>query len=56
MSKGAPAKLKKVAVSLPFGLGSAEWETGPDVGASRESVGGLAIAVLSKWHPILQIW
>ena len=27
MSKGSPAKLKKVAVSLPFGLGSAEWET-----------------------------
>lgn len=26
MSKGDPAKLKKVSVSLPFGLGSAEWE------------------------------
>ncbi|MCY7324193.1 MAG: hypothetical protein LH660_20925 [Phormidesmis sp. CAN_BIN36] len=26
MSKGNPAKLKKVSVSLPFGLGSAEWE------------------------------
>jgi hypothetical protein len=111
-----PAKLKKVAVSLPFGLGSAEWEAdttqrraawalyvelvtriavqeladdvglvreamnslytlfgttreilreaGPDVGASRESVGGLSIAVLnqglrpflSRWHPLLQIW
>ena len=116
MGKGDPAKLKKVAVSLPFGLGSAEWEAdstqrraawalyvelvtrvavqelandaglvreamnslytlfgttreilreaGPDVGASRESVGGLAIAVLNqglrpfltKWHPKLQIW
>jgi hypothetical protein len=116
MSKGDPAKLKKVSVSLPFGLGSAEWESdstqrraawalyvelvtrvavqelsndaglvreamnsmytlfgttreilrevGPDVGASRESVGGLAIAVLNqglrpfltKWHPLLQIW
>jgi hypothetical protein len=116
MSKGSPAKLKKVAVSLPFGLGSAEWETdstqrnaawalyvelvtriavqeladdaglvreamnslytlfgttrqilreaGPDVGASHDSVGGLAIAVLNKglrpflshWHPVLQIW
>jgi hypothetical protein len=115
MAKNDPAKLKKVAVSLPFGLGSAEWEAdptqrraawalyvelvtrvavqeladdaglvreamnslytlfgttreilraaGPDVGASRESVGGLSIAVLnqglrpflSKWHPILQI-
>jgi hypothetical protein len=103
-------------VSLPFGLGSAEWEAdstqrraawalyvelvtrvavqeladdaglvreamnslytifgttreilreaGPDVGASRESVGGLAIAVLNqglrpfltKWHPMLQVW
>jgi hypothetical protein len=39
-------------------------EAGPDVGASRESVGGLAIAVLnkglrpflSKWHPVLQVW
>jgi hypothetical protein len=116
MAKNDPAKLKKVAVSLPFGLGSAEWEAdptqrraawalyvelvtrvavqaladdaglvreamnslytlfgttreilreaGPDVGASRESVGGLSISVLnqglrpflSKWHPILQIW
>ena len=116
MSKGSPAKLKKVAVSLPFGLGSAEWETdstqrnaawalyvelvtriavqeladdaglvreamnslytlfgttrqilreaGPDVGATHDSVGGLAIAVLNKglrpflshWHPVLQIW
>jgi hypothetical protein len=116
IGKNEPAKLKKVAVSLPFGLGSAEWETdstqrraawalyvelvtrvavqeladdaglvreamnslytlfgttreilreaGPDVGASRESVGGLSIAVLnqglrpflSKWHPVLQIW
>jgi hypothetical protein len=116
MSKGDPAKLKKVSVSLPFGIGSAEWEAdptqrraawalyvelvtrvavqelapdsglvreamnslytlfgttrgilreaGPDVGASRESVGGLAIAVLnrglrpflSKWHPQLQDW
>jgi len=116
MSKGDPAKLKKVSVSLPFGLGSAEWEAdstqrraawalyvelitrvavqelandaglvreamnslytlfgttreilreaGPDVGASRESVGGLAIAVLNqglrpfltRWHPQLQIW
>lgn len=116
MSKSDPAKLKKVTVSLPFGLGSAEWQTdptqrraawalyvelvtrvavqelssdaglmrevmnslytlfrttrevlreaGPDVGASRESVGGLAIAVLNqglrpfltKWHLLLQIW
>lgn len=37
---------------------------GPKVGASKESVGGIAIAVLnnglrpflSKWHPILQEW
>ena len=37
---------------------------GPDVGASRESVGGIAIAVLNnglrpflaKWHPLLQAW
>lgn len=37
---------------------------GPNVGASKESVGGIAIAVLnhglrpflSKWHPILQEW
>jgi hypothetical protein len=116
MGKNDPAKLKKVAVSLPFGLGSAEWEAdstqrraawalyvelvtriavqeladdsglvreamnslytlfgttrqilreaGPDVGASRESVGGLSIAVLNqglrpfltKWHPMLQVW
>jgi hypothetical protein len=116
MGKSDPAKLKKVSVSLPFGMGSAEWEAdstqrraawalyvelvtriavqeladdaglvreamnslytlfgttreilraaGPDVGASRESVGGLAIAVLNqglrpfltKWHPMLQIW
>lgn len=116
MSKGDSAKLKKVTVSLPFGLGSAEWEAditqsraawalyvelvtrvavqelasdsglvrevlnslytlfgttreilreaGPNVGASRKSVGGLAIAVLNqglrpfltKWHPLLQVW
>jgi len=111
-----PAVLKKVSVSLPFGLGSAEWqsddtqrraawslyvelvtriavqsleldegllrealnslyslfgttrqvlkEAGPDVGASHNSVGGIAIAVLNrglrpflaKWHPRLQAW
>lgn len=116
MPKKDPAKLKKVSVSLPFGLGSAEWrsdpterraawslyvelvtriavqplasdeglvrealyslhtlfattreilrEAGPDVGASRESVGGIAIEVLNrglrpflaKWHPKLQAW
>lgn len=110
------AKLKKVSVSLPFGIGSAEWEAdpterraawslyielvtriaveplqgdqgllrealnslhslfgttreilkaaGPDVGASRASVGGIAIAVLNRglrpfltqWHPRLQVW
>lgn len=114
MAKFDPAKLKKVSVSLPFGIGSAEWEAdpterkaawslyielvtriavqpletdqgllrealtslynlfpvtrqilkeaGPDVGASRDSVGGIAIAVLNnglrpflaKWHPLLQ--
>jgi len=39
-------------------------EAGSDVGASHESVGGIAIAVLnkglrpflSKWHPALQAW
>lgn len=111
-----PARLTKVKVSLPFNLGSAEWEAdpterraawsiyvelatriavqplgenegldreainslyslfevtratlreaGPDVGASRDSVGGIAIAVLNrglrpflqKWHPELQAW
>lgn len=110
------AVLKKVSVSLAFGIGSAEWESdpterraawslyvelvtriavqslkvdqgllrealtslhsllgttreilkaaGPDVGASRELVGGIAIAVLNnglrpflaKWHPLLQAW
>ncbi|MDD1415027.1 hypothetical protein MEN41_10400 [Dolichospermum sp. ST_con] len=116
MPKQDPAKLKKVSISLPFGIGSAEWEAdttqrkaawslyielvtriavqplevdqglvrealnslyslfgttreilkvaGPDVGASKNSVGGIAIAVLNnglrpflaKWHPILQAW
>lgn len=116
MAKRDPAKLKKVSVNLPFGIGGAEWEAdaterkaswalyvelvtriavqpleadqgllreaisslhtlfastrqilreaGPDVGASRDSVGGIAIAVLnnglrpflSKWHPLLQVW
>ena len=116
MSKNDPAKLTKVSVRLPFGIGGAELEAdpterhaawslyvelvtriavqtleqdmgmlrealsslnslfgstrqilrdaGPDVGCSRESVGGIAIAVLnlglrpfvSKWHPILQTW
>jgi hypothetical protein len=39
-------------------------EAGPDVGCSRESVGGIAIAVLNnglrpflaRWHPLLQTW
>jgi hypothetical protein len=116
MGKSDPAKLKKVTVSIPFGMGSAEWEAdsterkaawslyvelvtriavqpldvehgllrevlnslyslfgttreilkaaGPDVGASRESVGGIAIMVLNKglrpfiaqWHPALLDW
>jgi hypothetical protein len=29
MPKRDPAKLKKVSISLPFGLGSAEWESDP---------------------------
>lgn len=116
MAMQDPAVLKKVSVSLPFGIGSAEWEAdsternaawslyvelvtriavqslevdrgtvrevldslyslfsstreilreaGPKVGASSDSVGGIAIAVLnnglrpflSKWHPLLQVW
>lgn len=116
MPKNDPAELKSVSVSLPFGIGSATWESdpterhaawelyvelvtrvavqslgteeglmrealnslyslfgstreilrkaGPKVGASRQSVGGIAIAVLnnglrpflSKWHPQLQEW
>jgi hypothetical protein len=116
MAQRDPAILKKVSVSLPFGIGSAEWEAdsternaawslyvelvtriavqpleidqgtvreamtslyslfastreilktaGPNVGASNDSVGGIAIAVLnnglrpflSKWHPLLQAW
>lgn len=116
MAKQDPAVLKKVSVSLPFGIGSAAWEAdpterraawslyvelvtriamqslevdqgllrealnslyslfettrevlkeaGPNVGASRKSVGGIAIAVLNnglrpfltKWHPLLQAW
>ncbi|WYL96187.1 MAG: hypothetical protein HEQ35_22260 [Gloeotrichia echinulata IR180] len=116
MPRFDPAKLKKVSFSLPFGIGSVEWEAdpterraawslyvelvtriavqaleadqgllrealtslynlfpvtrqilkeaGPDVGASRDSVGGIAIAVLNnglrpflaKWHPLLQTW
>ena len=39
-------------------------QAGPDVGASRESVGGIAITVLNrglrpflaKWHPLLLSW
>ena len=39
-------------------------EAGPDVGASKNSVGGIAISVLNKglrpflakWHPLLQAW
>lgn len=116
MPRFDPAKIKKVSFSLPFGIGSVEWEadpterkaawslyielvtriavqpleadngllrealaslynlfpvtrqvlkeSGPDVGASLDSVGGIAIAVLnnglrpflSKWHPLLQTW
>lgn len=116
MTRRDPAVLKKVSVSIPFGIGSATWEAdstqrraawslyvelvtriavqslevdagslretlnslytlfgstreilkaaGPDVGASKDSVGGIAIAALnnglrpflSKWHPRLQDW
>lgn len=39
-------------------------QAGPDIGASRPSVGGIAITVLNrglrpflaKWHPLLQSW
>ena len=39
-------------------------EAGPDVGATPDSVGGVAIAVLNvglrpfldRWHPLLQVW
>ncbi|MEL7143372.1 MAG: hypothetical protein AAGL08_14255 [Cyanobacteria bacterium J06573_11] len=116
MPKHDPAVLKQVTVSLPFGIGSASWESdpternaawelyvelvtrvavqsldpqeglvreamnslyslfgstreilrkaGPKVGASHDSVGGIAISVLnnglrpflSKWHPLLMEW
>ena len=116
MPKHDSAVLKKVTVSLPFGIGSASWEAdsternaawelyvelvtrvavqsldpkeglvreamnslyslfgstreilrkaGPKVGASHDSVGGIAITVLnnglrpflSKWHPLLLEW
>ena len=116
MPKHDPAVLKRVTVSLPFGIGSASWEAdpternaawelyvelvtrvavqslnpqeglvreamnslyslfgstreilrkaGPEVGASHDSVGGIAITVLnnglrpflSKWHPLLLTW
>jgi len=116
MPKHNPVALKKVTLSLPFGIGGIEmepdpternaaWElyvelvtrvavqslhpqeglvreamnslyslfgstreilrkAGPSVGASHDSVGGIAIAVLnnglrpflSKWHPLLQEW
>jgi hypothetical protein len=116
MRKDNPAILKQVTVNIPFGIGSASWESdpternaawelyvelvtriavqsldpnvglirealnslyslfsstreilrkaGPKVGASKSSVGGIAIAVLnqglrpflSKWHPELQEW
>jgi len=116
MPRKDSARLTKVSVSLPFGIGSAEWQAdsterraawelyvelvtriavqplaegegllrealsslhslfsttretlrkyGPDVGASRDSIGGIAIAVLNqglrpflaKWHPELQMW
>ncbi len=116
MPKSDPAKLTRVSINLPFGIGGAAWEAdpterraawelyvelvtrvavqtlnpqegsvreamnslyslfgstreilrkaGPDVGASHDSVGGIAIAVLnnglrpflSRWHPMLQAW
>ena len=116
LRRGGRPKLRKVEVSLPFGIGRAEWEAdeaeqraawslyvelvtrisveelpedqgllrealtslsslftttrqilreaGPGVGASRQSVGGIAIHVLNaglrpfltRWHPQLQAW
>jgi hypothetical protein len=116
MARHDPAKLTRVVASLPFGLGSFEWEAdeterraawalyvelvtrvavqrlgenegllrevlnslytlypttrgilkdaGPSAGATLDSVGGIALAVLnrglrpftSKWHPRLEAW
>lgn len=115
MPKKDPAKLTKVSLSLPFGIGKVDWESdpterkaawalyvelvtrvavqeidggglfsealaslysifestrailregGPNLGARRDSVGGIAIAVLnqgirpflSKWHAPLLSW
>lgn len=116
MPKKDRAKLKKVSINLPFGIGGIEWEAdsteqraawalyvelvtriavqplgkdegvlreaisslyalfgvtrqvlmdaGPDIGIAKNSVGGVAIAVLNqglrpflaKWHPALQAW
>lgn len=45
MAKSDPAKLKKVSVSLPFGIGSAEWETDP---TERKAAWALYIELVTR--------
>jgi hypothetical protein len=66
--KGDPAVLILEALNLRYNLFGTTREilkeAGPDVGASHNSVGGIAITVLNrglrpfltKWHPRLQVW
>jgi hypothetical protein len=45
MPKYDPAKLKKVSVSLPFGIGSAEWEADP---TERRAAWSLYIELVTR--------
>ena len=45
MAKRDPAKLKKVAISLPFGIGGAEWEADP---AERRAAWSLYVELVTR--------
>lgn len=45
MPKKDPAKLRKVSISLPFGLGSAEWESDP---TERKAAWELYIELITR--------
>ncbi|NEO32772.1 MAG: hypothetical protein F6K36_20600 [Symploca sp. SIO3C6] len=45
MPKDNPAKLKKVSVNLPFGIGGAEWEADP---TERRAAWSLYIELVTR--------
>ncbi|MBD0387919.1 MAG: hypothetical protein ICV54_15745 [Nostoc sp. C3-bin3] len=48
MPKFDPAKIKKVSFSLPFGIGSVEWEADP---TERRAAWSLYIELVTRTNP-----